>query len=436
LTSANRQELKLQEYSTTELLDNVHSEMLSTCEEHLRLSDKNFMYVFKKGFNSTNGCMTDALEGISRLLPVLACLSVSRRTSEENKQILLKVIETSLLSGTKESFLSWGKTFNLDQKIVEASDIALAIWITKNEVWNKLDACQRKQIYSWLKQFLEVKSNDNNWLLFKLQINVILNQLVKGFGDLEPIKINEEIIKRVQQWHIGGGWFKDGPNGAVDYYTAWGFCYSFFWISLIDKKFNFLKKYITLLNENYIYLFGNQGPQIWGRSVCYKHAVLVPIISEAICNESKEINMRSFEIILDSFGRGDRMYLQGFNKKNPELLDSYSGPNSCLWALRPFIQLLYLDSRNANLHKRFVSNLFPVEIESFVVKPNDTLKIIGNHKSGIVKVINSNCVDKKEEKTKSIPHKLISLFLPFERKSKHPYYSQVEFSSDNDILTK
>lgn len=97
-----------------------------------------------------------------------------------------------------------------DQRIVEAADIALGLWISREYLWPTFSHQERQAIVTWLEQVMDQKVYDNNWLLFP----IITLKSLQGLG-ISNQKYDQVIKERYQhykQYYIGEGWFYDPPK--------------------------------------------------------------------------------------------------------------------------------------------------------------------------------------------------------------------------------
>ncbi|MFM6122380.1 MAG: DUF2264 domain-containing protein, partial [Sphaerospermopsis kisseleviana] len=100
----------------------------------------------------------------------------------------------------------------------------------------------------------------------------------------------------------------------------------------------------------YRYFFSKNGFPAMGRSMCYRMAAPAPILTGTML-APKEISPGFAFRVLDltwrffveqnSLQKGT--VTQGYFTPNLSLLDSYSGPGSCLWSLRSLIVAFYVD---------------------------------------------------------------------------------------------
>ncbi|MGJ5643140.1 DUF2264 domain-containing protein [Formosa sp. S-31] len=345
--------------------------------------------IYYPGAISSRGRTTNAIEGFARFFPLAASWLYSEnprniqfKTSSYN---LITLLKAGILAGTNRNHPEyWGDIQDKDQRVVEAADIALGLWLSKSFIWEEFTLSEKKQIYSWLEQAINKEIVDNNWNLFPIIIIKSLEAL--GFkNDQNSHHINSLYNSYKKKHYLGDGWFDDPPKG-IDYYNAWSIHYTLFWIDQIDPNFdhNFIKTSLSDFLKFYKYLFSENGFPIMGRSVCYRMAAPSPIIAGAILlpNEISPgfaLNTLdatwSFFIAKNALKNGK--VTQGYFEDDLSLLDSYSGAGSCLWSLRSLVLAFYADKHISLFNSE--KELLPVQISDFVVN-NKTIgwNISGN----------------------------------------------------------
>ena len=115
----------------------------------------------------------DAIESFARLASAWgAWLSNPQNpdTLEFNGRTLnlREMLTQALLDGTNVNnpYTYWGDMRDMDQRIVEAADISLTIWLSRERVFNRLSEEQRTQIIRWLEQVDDKDVYFDNWILF------------------------------------------------------------------------------------------------------------------------------------------------------------------------------------------------------------------------------------------------------------------------------
>lgn len=381
-------------------------------------SNSSYTRAYYPGLHSCNGCDIDAIEGFSRMSPLMATV-VSRENfsfcdPKGTKFDLRDVLRKAFLSGTdpvKDGY--WGDIKDFDQRTAEAADIALAIWISRDQIWSKLTAVERKQITEWLKQALDRKVVDNNWHLFPYLISLILFDLG------ESVDIQTDRLERVKSFHVGNGWFKDGPNGDVDYYNAWAFHYSFFWIELIGREKEEVTAFFTearkSFTESYKTLFTPSGVPLFGRSLCYRFAVSAPLLA-SVLRKDGVLNLgmviRSFADSWDNLIHGGAIRngvpSQGVITAAPDLLDNYSGPASSLWGLRSLVLANLLKVRDVALEHESMNSQYEIELGDFEYDlPGSELRLVGKRRGGEIFLCSTGCIKIEGSQKKKVARRFL-----------------------------
>ncbi|MFN2374069.1 MAG: DUF2264 domain-containing protein [Cyclonatronaceae bacterium] len=349
------------------------------------------------GLPSWSGPLCDSLEGFSRLMPLFGAWCASGRDPEINLPdgrviSLPEEFRRGLLAGTdSNSPAYWGDMpGKSNQRIVEAADIALALWLFRDTVWEGLEENQKKTVADWLSLVAGKEGLDNNWHLFFVLIDRVLTEL--GFpGRISGVP---ERFDRIKEFHLGDGWFRDGPNGHVDYYSAWGFHYALTWINRIDPGFypDFIKLTRSRFLKTYKYLIGPSGFPILGRSLHYRLAVSAPLVAGSdsdpdivppgMARRALDITWQYF-LAKGAVRRG--IISQGYFGMNPHIFDPYAGPASSLWSLRSLIMAFYFPPDHSFWNSS--AEPLPVEAGDFeCMIPGAGWKITGDQASGTISI--------------------------------------------------
>lgn len=340
-----------------------HTELSSLCDYLSRYVIEAFQYygvcdhalAYYPGSPSQQNARTDAIEGVSRVLPTLAAwLHYSDTTELEGlngQQIdVAAILSTTFLAGTSPAHAGyWGNLHDYDQRTCEAADLALALWLSKAWVWDKYSAEQQQQISLWFYQVNHVETVDNNWHLFVLMVQLVM-QALTGKDNF-----SHEKYARVKEFYVGEGWFRDGAQGNYDYYNAWGFHYSLYWMDQIAADFDpeFIHSSLSAFVSNYRYFFTPEGLPFFGRSACYRLAAAAPLLA-AVDQGSDAISAgeakRAFRTNLSYFIGNGAMQCgaptQGLFADDARLVDNYSGPASSFWSLRALNIALFSGHRS------------------------------------------------------------------------------------------
>ncbi|MDO6518269.1 DUF2264 domain-containing protein [Zobellia uliginosa] len=340
-----------------------------------KYKSKNGALVYYPGEFSGGGQSINALEGFARFFP-LGCSYIFNTQNApmqmEGESInVAELFRKAILEGANPiSKEYWGAIGSRDQKMAEAADIALGLWISKEFIWDMFDEGEKKQIYTWLMQIRGKKHGDNNWNLFPVMVVKSLEAL--GMAEPKDVEVaNKKFERYIKKDYLGKGWFKDG-EAPPDYYNAWAIQYCLFWLNQMHPDFHseFICKSNANFSEFFKHFFGPKGFPMMGRSVCYRMALPSPIISSSLLNEevvSSGEALRALDYTWSHFISNEALYAgkvtQGFYKRDLGVLDRYSGAGSCLWSLRSLIMAFYVDSK-INLYDA-VPKALPIEERDF-----------------------------------------------------------------------
>ena len=350
------------------------------------------------GYRSANGAEKDRLEGFSRIAPLLA---IWLKHSQGNEIVLpsgrivnvAELLQNAVTVGTNQASAEyWGTIEDRDQRIAEASDIALSLWLSKDRVWIGLSAAVKERISAWLLGVNGKQIADNNWHLFVVTVNIVLKALHQPYS-------GEEIahgMERIKSFYQGDGWFRDGPGGLFDYYNAWGFHYQLNWIHSIDHTIYpvFIEMATALFARQLICLIGPHGFPIMGRSVCYRLAVTAPLMFAAqqhasgiSLGQAKRALDATWTHFLVNGAVKEGRITQGYYSDDPRILDVYSGPASGLWSLRSLIAAFEFPAESA--FWTHSGEKLPVETADFdITFESPKFRVVGTHATGEILILN------------------------------------------------
>ena len=330
--------------------------------------------VHYSGFPSSGGHLLSGLEGFARTAPLFASwISAGNPTVLQDAALgtdidLVEILRAGIVAGSDPASPEfWGRMKDNDQRIVEAADIAITLWLTRFEIWDKLDASQKANVSNWLKQVNDVRiDNRNNWILRTVVVNAFLDsvgfKVADGYSNLYEFKSN----------YLESGWFRDGPTGEVDYYNTWSIPYDLFWISEMSPSIDraFIDDVISKSSYLTKHLLSPAGLAMMGRSICYRTSVPSPVSINALRKKSVEHERearRALDVTWNYFISNkilrDGTITMGYTDNDPRLVDNYSGPGSCHWGLRS-LTLAYMNRPTASFWTNGSSPL-PVEISDY-----------------------------------------------------------------------
>jgi len=309
--------------------------------------------IYYPGLSSRHGAVLDGLEGFSRQLPLLSVWLASGRESrllmlDGRRADVREIISKGIRNGVMSGHGFWGDAVRYCQRIVEAHDIAISAWLLRSQWDALLNPAETRSLVRWFERAAEKKCCDDNWHLFICVIDAVMITL--GWGGNSKRLQNH--FSRIKDFYLKCGWFTDGSNGKVDFYNAWGFHYSLFWLQKImpDFESEFIHEAQKIFFSSYQYLITPSGAPLMGRSLIYRLAVSVPYLIAAHQGvASLGLAKRAFDTTWSyyvKYGALSRGRLtQGIFFDNPAILDNYSGPGSSFWGLRSFILALLFEPR-------------------------------------------------------------------------------------------
>ncbi|EGU32588.1 hypothetical protein VII00023_12231 [Vibrio ichthyoenteri ATCC 700023] len=318
-----------------------------------------YTHAYYPGYCSQQTARLDAMEGCSRVLPTLAAWLHANKSNKTGLYSLdhkpLDVADwmrQAFLAGTDPEHVGyWGDIEDYDQRICESADLALALWLSREQVWASFSVAQQRQIMSWFEQVNQAKTVDNNWHLFPLTVQLVVKALTGKDC------IDHQRYARIKEFYVGDGWFRDGAKGNYDYYNAWGFHYSLYWLNQIQPDFDpdFICGGLQSFSAHFRYLFTAQGFPMFGRSACYRLAATAPLLATLDgCDNAQSQEYlgqfkRAFSTSLDFFITNGALKkgrpTQGLFADDVRLTDNYSGPASSFWSLRAVNIAIYCGDR-------------------------------------------------------------------------------------------
>ena len=315
----------------------------------------NYTHAYFPGSPSQQTSRLDAMEGCSRVIPTLAAWlhangnnKVELYSLDHEPLDIAEWLKQAFICGTDPKHAGyWGDIEDYDQRICESADLALALWLSKTQVWATLSVIQQSQIVAWFEQVNDVKTVDNNWHLFPLTVQFVMKSLTG------KDRVQKDRYARIKEFYVGDGWFRDGAKGNYDYYNAWGFHYSLYWLDQIHPDFDpiFIRGALKSFSDKYRYFFTQQGFPMFGRSACYRLAATVPLLAtldscntmipRAYLGQFKRAFRTNVEYFITNGALKKGRPTQGLFCDDARLTDNYSGPASSFWSLRALNVAIY-----------------------------------------------------------------------------------------------
>lgn len=300
------------------------------------------------GFKGMRGHRIEGLEGFARTVPLFASWLASGRgeqVADPRTSLpidLAALICDGLLAGTDPTARTyWGEIGDMDQRAVEAADIALILWLTRASIWNKLTPAERRQIADWLGPVAERQVSPNNWLLFRvLVVETLIALGMPADGDA-----SRAAWAAFKEHYRGSGWFYDPPTG-IDFYNCWGISYALYWIDQINPALDrrFIRSTVRDSADLTLHLLTAEGLPMMGRSITYRMAVPCPVLIQSHLDPDSlhpGLARRALDAVWLYFVHHGALAqgraTQGYHHADKRLLDRYSGPASGQWSLRSLV---------------------------------------------------------------------------------------------------
>ncbi|CAN5142724.1 hypothetical protein BH24PSE2_BH24PSE2_05180 [soil metagenome] len=395
------------------------------------------------GYPSSHGRPVDGLEGFSRIAPLMGAWIAGGRPVEVRVPAfgtvdLLALLRTGIEEGADPSSTHyWGDIGMGDQRVVEAADVALAVWLTRQTLWPSLSPQTRAHLAAWLAQTegMARGAHATNWLLFPMIANRTLDAL--------NVPVSAQPFARdwaaVQAAHVADGWFRDIQNGQFDYYNAWSFHYGLYWLTRIDPDVDtaFVERARREFVDFYRHLMTPQGFPVLGRSVCYRTAAPVPLVIAAIeepelipPGEARRALETTWRYFIERGALAEGVLTQGYCGADVRLLDGYSGPASCLWGTRSLIVALTQPDDAAFWTAEEAP--LPVEESDFsIADPTLGWRVVGDREAGSVVIHRLGATANPPLREYPLKHRLASKLLqrPVGRGNRRAKYDRATYSS-------
>jgi hypothetical protein len=349
------------------------------------------------GLPGCSGRRVDEIDGFARLMPLAAAWCHAGRPPDVSLHggrslSLPQEFARGLIAGTDPHGPAyWGDLTPEDsQRIVLADDIALALWMLRDTAWPLLNAGQQANVVRWLSMMEQRPGKDNNWHLFY----VLVDRVLYALGHAGRVPSARRRWERIKSFHLGDGWFRDGPAGRVDYYNAWGFHHSLYWIDQIDPGWDrgFVRDSQRRFLAGYRHLIGPRGFPILGRSIPYRMAMPTPlvlgqslhpdIVSPGEARRALDCTWRYF-IQRGAVRHGT--VTQGYFGTDPRVVDFYSGPAAPLWSLRSLVAAFARPGEDD--FWQAAPEPLPVERQSFdLTFDGPGWRVRGNQRTGAISI--------------------------------------------------
>lgn len=267
---------------------------------------------------------------------------------------LEQIYREGLASGTNPEHPEyWGEIRDCDQRMVEMAALGYGLLFAPGKLWEPLGAGEKQNLAKWLWQINEYVINDNNWLLFNILVNLGLKNVGAPFNQ----KRMDEVLSRVEDFYLGGGWYSDGKTDQRDYYISFAIhFYCLIYAKAAERsdaeRSRLYKQRAEEFARDFVTWFDQDGRALaFGRSLTYRFAqtafwsACVFAGVEAFSMEvMKGIIVRHFQRWMERpiFDNGGVLTV-GYGYPNQNMAEGYNAPGSPYWAMKSFIILALPD---------------------------------------------------------------------------------------------
>lgn len=174
-----------------------------------------------------------------------------------------------------------------NQRQVEASVVAWALWLAADRVLPRLSSAERRNLQNWLDACARRPVRNNNWAWFTAvnhAARIALSAKWEEFSG-DPAFMLEDLKALDAMAAPGDGWYSDSLKEEIyDYYNFWVFAsYFLYWNRIIGDKYPHWSDKFSGRLRNFLtqtpYFFGGNGSHVlFGRSLIYRWAVLTPLV--------------------------------------------------------------------------------------------------------------------------------------------------------------
>ncbi|KAL4811609.1 hypothetical protein BDW67DRAFT_179435 [Aspergillus spinulosporus] len=261
----------------------------------------------------------------------------------------------------------WGDLGDFDQRMVEMESIAVALLAKPDAFLDQLNDVHKKHLITWLKQINRHRMPQNNWLWFRVFVNLAL---IKSLG-VPRDELQDEItdaLNTLDTFIIGQGWSSDGLWGderkQADYYSG-SFAIQFAQLLYVrfagDEDLPRAERYRQSAKEFgavfWRYFDPNGAAIPFGRSMTYRFAFAAFWSAAACAGVQLHDPVSSLGAIKGLLLRHLRWWSNqphifnvdgtlniGFTYPNMYMAENYNSPQSVYWCLKAFIVLMLPDA--------------------------------------------------------------------------------------------
>ncbi|AJY47867.1 hypothetical protein TM49_02250 [Martelella endophytica] len=247
----------------------------------------------------------------------------------------------------------WGKPRPFDQRLVEMAGIGLTLLLAPDVFWRPMSEPAKDKAERFLLTINELDVPDNNWLFFRVLVNLGLRNVGRQWSEEAVTKA----LERIETFYLGDGYYRDGVWRHRDYYSPmalhfYGLVVAKVAADLYPDHATRYRERARLFAEDFQHWFADDGAAIpYGRSLTYRFAEGAFWAGCAYADEEvlpwgriKGLLLRHLRwwSTMPIAGR-DGVLSIGYSYPNLLMSESYNAPGSPYWALKIFLVLALPD---------------------------------------------------------------------------------------------
>ena len=243
----------------------------------------------------------------------------------------------------------WGEPEDFDQRLVETAGIALALLLAPDCFWRPMSEPAKDKAERWLLKINEREIPDNNWLFFRVLVNLGLRNVGRQWSETAV----RDALERIETYYLGDGYYRDGKWGHRDYYLPMAL--HFYGLMIAKCAGDLFPDYAAryrerarLFAQDFQHWFADDGAAIpHGRSLTYRFAEGAFWAACAFADEEVLPWGRVKGLLLRHLRWWSQMPIAdrdgvltiGYAYPNLLMSESYNAPGSPYWALKIFLVL-------------------------------------------------------------------------------------------------
>ncbi|WP_068609432.1 DUF2264 domain-containing protein [Paenibacillus swuensis] len=243
----------------------------------------------------------------------------------------------------------WGESGDFEQRNVEMAALSMAMLLLRDRLQEELSDDELEGLSKWLYQINDRQLPDNNWLFFRVLVNISL----KKAGLTYSAELLERDLNRIDDFYLGNGWYSDGATEQLDYYIPfamhyYGLIYAQVMKEEDPKRAAVYRERAAIFAKDFIHWFSSDGSALpFGRSLAYRFAQVsfwsacvfagVEVFSWGVMKGLILRHLRWW--FAQPIFHADGVLSVGYTYPNLNMSEFYNAYGSPYWAFKAFLPL-------------------------------------------------------------------------------------------------